>query len=223
MKSYVSSSSIRGLLLKPLMPAKLLLTLFTELLLNIRTEPGRHPVADPAAGVYGDNEAYSTINYWFIRKIINVVGPAPDDVFYDLGCGMGRVLCMFARKRLAGCVGVEYSLDRYAQCVSNTMSLKGRRSPVEVRHEDAATTDLSDGTLFYLFNPFGPSTLRAVLDNIKRSLVTRPRTIRIVYVNPVCRDVMESCGWLRLYYMYRTMLDLYVTFWTNSADNAGAA
>jgi hypothetical protein len=62
---------------------------------------------------------------------------------------------------------------------------------------DAADYPFADETLVYLFNPFGPQTLRAVLANLRRSLETKPRRLRLCYYHPKHRDVLETAGWLR--------------------------
>lgn len=65
----------------------------------------------------------------------------------------------------------------------------GRKSPIEVRWEDAATTDISDRTIYYMFNPFGPHTMNQVVTNIEKSLRMNPRKVTIIYVNPVHRSL----------------------------------
>ncbi|HSR13262.1 MAG TPA: hypothetical protein VLS90_17575 [Thermodesulfobacteriota bacterium] len=65
--------------------------------------------------------------------------------------------------------------------------MRGKKTEVEVRNEDAARSDLSEGTFFYMFNPFGEETMREVLSRISRS-PNRPRS-RIIYVNPKHKSV----------------------------------
>jgi SAM-dependent methyltransferase len=207
------------LLLQPLILLKHLITLCDELLLNIRTisPPSLARGEQEGKSVLEDNEEYSTINYWFIRKIVRIARPGDDDIFYDLGCGMGRVLCMFARRRLKKCVGVEFSPYYYGECVKNASRLRQRKSPVDIRCGDAATADLSDGTIYYMFNPFGASTMKKVLENVEKSLIRNPRKVLFIYANPVHRHLLESCGWLCLHRTFNTVFNLTVTFWTNHA------
>lgn len=210
-------------LLRPLILLKHLLTLADEFILNIRTIPllDDRQQEHVERSLFEDNEEYSTINYWFVRKIIRIVRPTEEDVFYDLGCGMGRVVCMFGRKTLKKCVGVELSPYYYRLCARNAGTLRGRNSQIEVRCQDAATAEISDGTIYYMFNPFGASTMTKVLSNIERSLITNPRRVTIVYANPVYRALFDSCPWLRLYRVYTTALGLNVTFWTNHYPQVG--
>jgi hypothetical protein len=61
---------------------------------------------------------------------------------------------------------------------------------------DAVTADLSEGTVYFLFNPFGAATLAGVLENIKESLVINPRKIRILYINSAHVDLFLAQDWL---------------------------
>src|SRR5688500_6895725 len=60
--------------------------LLVEQQLSIRTA-GRHPVSAP------DAVAYSTFAYWSIQRVLDRLNLTCDDVFIDLGCGRGRVVC----------------------------------------------------------------------------------------------------------------------------------
>ena len=52
---------------------------------------------------------------------------------------------------------------------------------IDFINSDVCLVGLDDATIFYLFNPFGVLTLGEVLNNIQKSLVKRPRVIRILY------------------------------------------
>jgi precorrin-6B methylase 2 len=89
-------------------------------------------------------------------------------VFYDIGSGMGRIVCAAARKRLRKCTGVEMSepLCQIARC--NAMKLRGRKAPIEIVCGDAPTADLGEGTIYFMFDPFGADTIRDTLENIMK-------------------------------------------------------
>jgi hypothetical protein len=44
-----------------------------------------------------------------------------------------------------------------------------------------------------MFNPFGPVIMEEMLAKLR---VKRARQLRIIYLNPVHDDVLESAGWL---------------------------
>ena len=63
----------------------------------------------------------------------------------------------------------------------NLNNLKLNNTPIEIIDTDATNYDnFKDATVFFMFNPFGSMTLTKVINNIKNSLITKPRKIRII-------------------------------------------
>jgi SAM-dependent methyltransferase len=149
------------------------------------------------ASRYGDAKPNIPASWLALRTFVGGADLRADDIFYDIGCGSGRVLCHVAAQSVSKCVGVELSAEFSAKAVANAKSLRRRAGPIEVRVGDAAEMDYTDGTVFFLANPFGPETLRNVVDRIGATLHANPRPARFIYVNPVHRDVFESTGWLK--------------------------
>src|ERR1022692_2032257 len=56
---------------------------------------------------YEDNFIYASPDYWNLYRTVRKLRLTTNDVFYDLGCGMGRVLCVVAQNAVKQCVGVE--------------------------------------------------------------------------------------------------------------------
>lgn len=144
----------------------------------------------------GDNCRYATIGYRNVRRILRVVNPGREDVFYDIGCGMGRILCVAALRPVRKCVGVELLEPLCEIARQNANSLRRRKAPIHIIRGDAATVDLSDGTIYFMFNPFGPDTLRDTLENIRCSLSHKPRSIKIVYYHAKHQSVLQDQDWL---------------------------
>ena len=167
-------------------------------ILGIRTFGVRRGLRRPEGAANADSEVYQSRPYSRIWQFLRPLRFGPTDVFFDIGCGAGRVLCLVARKRISRCVGIELSRTLCDQAFKNAASLRGRRTPVEIVCVDAAFADYDHGTVYFLFNPFGPSTLEEVMKRIYQSIVRNPRNIRIVYLNPIAAHILESCRWLRL-------------------------
>lgn len=148
--------------------------------------------------LYRDAQAYTPIPYAVIEKMLDNLRLAPEDVFVDLGCGKGRVICTVAARRLKKVVGVEIRQDLAAMAKENLKTLKLNNTSVEIVNADVVNYDVSEGTVFFMFHPFGRQTFAKVVENIKASLVTHPRRIRIVYYSPALRDILESQDWLVL-------------------------
>lgn len=164
---------------------------------------------------FSDNQGYASPDYYYIRKTVRVLKPSADDVIYDIGCGKGRVLCVFARNRVSRCVGIEASTALCQIAVSNASKVRGRRCPIEIVCEDAAKVKFQEGTIFYFYNPFGAGTMVQVLRAIEQSVKKNPRSIRIVYHNSVCRNILLSTRWLRNVYSFKTFAGSRVDFFAS--------
>src|SRR5689334_6021466 len=57
-----------------------------------------------AAGELGDSLYYSACDYPFLFKCIKRMELGPDDVAFEIGCGLGRALCLMARRGVKKCV-----------------------------------------------------------------------------------------------------------------------
>jgi len=151
---------------------------------------------------FGDAHVNGPVSYWILRSYLACKNLRPEEVFYDIGCGHGRVLCMVARHRVSKCIGIELSTEFAAKARANAAALRGRVSPIEIRVGDAAEMDYTDSTTFYFGDPFGAETMRAVLKRIGGTISVKPRAVRCIFVLPVwerseaVRRVCETSGWL---------------------------
>jgi len=189
-----------------------------EYLLDIRTDHrfvkysrGPLPISE-----HDDASVYETIDFFYARKVIRVLDPGADDVFYDVGCGMGRILCLMARTSVKKVVGVELRPDLCEIARRNCAHLRGRKAHVEISCIDASRANMSDGTMYFFFNPFGPETLNRVIHNIEKSLAEHPRKIKIVYYNAVHESVLGSFTFLNLYHVFSSFKGQRVSFWRNT-------
>jgi len=142
---------------------------------------------------------YGTSPFRGIFQILDSLALKQSDVIVDLGCGKGRVLCCAALYDVERVFGIEDTDELCRVARSNLRRLRQRRSPAMVIHGKAEDFDYTQGTVFYMFHPFGPNTLRAVVSHIGRALQQRLRLIRIVYVNPKHDSVLEEVDWLERY------------------------
>jgi predicted RNA methylase len=157
----------------------------------------RYTAAESAATRHRDPATNMPSYYLRLTALRDALELTPQDALVDLGCGCGRALSVFARRPLRYCRGVEFDPGAAMVARANAGRLRGRRSPIDIVTGDAAEYPFSDETLVYLFNPFGPATMRAVLVNLRRSLEVKPRRLRLCYYNPKHGDVLHASGWLR--------------------------
>ena len=146
-----------------------------------------------------DSSSYIALRYGRFRRIQKTLDFGPDDVAYDVGCGKGRLLCLMARHPVKKVVGIELDEDLSRIATRNAARLRGKRAPIEVVCDDACNASLKNGTIYIFYSPFGPETLKRVIDRIHETLIETPREIRIVYFNPKYEEVLSNSGWLVKY------------------------
>ncbi len=125
-----------------------------------------------------------------------------DDVFLDLGSGMGRIVYQAASQyRLRRVIGVELSNELHEIAVANINEARPRlRCPaVELVCSDALAYDIPDEvTVVFLSNPFRGATFAAVIDKLLESHDRRPRHLRVLYRTPEEHDHLMATGRFRL-------------------------
>jgi len=165
-----------------------------------------------------DNFAFASVDYWDLRRILHRVAPSAQDVVFEIGAGLGRAACLFARYPIRKVVAIELNPVLCEHLAQNARTLRGRRCQIEIRSEDAVQTRFDDGTIFFLYNPFGPDTLRDVLANVRSSQLAVPRPVQLVYVNPQAghRAVFSQQAWLSDAGRMRTLHGLDVFFFRTS-------
>jgi SAM-dependent methyltransferase len=176
--------------------------IFWEFYLGIKTRGVT--TVDP-----GDKEHihYGTVPYRTINTILDNLQLSPNDVFVDLGCGKGRVVCCSSLRKIRQSIGVEYSTDLSALAKCNAVKVKNKRSSIKIITTDAEQFDFTIGSIYYLFHPFGPKTLKNVLNGMYIGLQRLPRPIKIVYVNPVHHNVFKEYPWLVEYDRWEPRFD----------------
>lgn len=146
--------------------------------------------------LFGDMRGYAPAFYGRLQKMVRFLSFKKSDVFVDLGCGEGRVIFFLATHLLKKVIGVELDKKLFAIAQGNLKSTKIKKTPIELFNMDAATFDLNDATILYMFNPFGRKTVERVLCNLERSLVKNPRNIQIVYYSPEHKELLNGQSWL---------------------------
>ncbi len=153
---------------------------------------------DASLGIDTGGDDCRPTAYHVLRRILGRIDLQPDDSFMDIGCGRGRVLCLAARQPLARAAGVEITLEHAAAAQRNLERMRGRKARAfGVMAGSAVDFDCSGGTVFYLYNPFSGQLFADVIGNIRDSAKRGGRPIQLLYVNPVCRAVLDGADWLQ--------------------------
>jgi len=123
-----------------------------------------------------------------------------DFTFIDLGSGKGRALLMASDYPFRRIIGVELlpALHQIAQDnLSKYRSESQRCFALESICSNATEFHFPDEPIvLYLFNPFPESGLRRVLANLEQSLRDHPRTVYVLYHNPL-EHAPRDCAALR--------------------------
>jgi SAM-dependent methyltransferase len=143
-----------------------------------------NPFADRGA-VQVQSTHYDTLARLFRDPRLSV---HPRDVLVDVGCGKGRVLNFWLgthpRNRVVGLELVEPVAERTARRLR-------RHATARLVGGDAVQHLPADGTLFYLYNPFGADTVAAFAARLLQRNAD-PARVRIVYLNPRHLSVFED-------------------------------
>ncbi len=135
--------------------------------------------------------AYQPTPVRVLFTLLNWVSVRPDDVFYDLGSGLGHVAIMVRLLTDATAIGIEFepSYVGYARECAFALGL----DRVTFLNENARQSDYTDGTVFYLYTPFRGQMLQDVLDRLHDQ--ARRRRITLCTYGP-CTTEVSQADWL---------------------------
>jgi SAM-dependent methyltransferase len=127
-----------------------------------------------------------------VLELVDRVAWQPEDVFYDLGSGLGQVPTLVHLLTGVRAVGVEIepAYCRVARASAEALGLSG----VSTVQADAREADYTPGTVFYFFTPFVRDMLQTVLDRLHDQ--TQGRPITVCSYGP-CNPRVARQPWLR--------------------------
>lgn len=131
-----------------------------------------------------------------VRIILALIEKAefkPQDVFFDLGSGLGQVTILVNLLSSVMSKGVEFdgAFCNYASGCAADLHL----NDVEFIHSDARYTDYSSGSVFFMYTPFEGKILADTLHNLHGEAIKR--RIKIFTFGPCIREVAKK-NWLRI-------------------------
>lgn len=115
-----------------------------------------------------------------------------DDVFFDIGSGLGQVVILVHLLSGAYSIGVEFepSYCQYAKDIVSKFAL----TDIEFINADARTVDYSHGTIFFLYTPFIGTMMQDVLGLLQR--LALKKEIRVCTYGR-CSPTIAQESWLR--------------------------
>jgi len=146
---------------------------------------------------------YQPINYYTAEKLF-------DHIFFediqgsllDMGCGKGRLFSVGAAYGFKHIIGVDFSAKLCECALANARILMGHTAVnVEVICADATTFIIpTTVNTIFLFNPFDSMIMRKMLRNLNESIIQKPRPIKVLYANPVCKNLFIEAGFIETFY-----------------------
>ncbi|HEX2071127.1 MAG TPA: methyltransferase domain-containing protein [Thermoleophilaceae bacterium] len=140
---------------------------------------------------------YEPSPWHVLRRVLPKREVGPDDVFLDMGSGMGRVLLQAADYRPRRVIGVEVSeeLNRIARENLDRNRARLKCDDFEVVTADACEYAVPDDvTIVFLNNPFIDEVFERAIARVVDSLDRRPRRLRIAYRHPLEHDALMATG-----------------------------
>ncbi len=145
---------------------------------------------------------YMPSNPYFLDNIFDYISKnynLEKMAFLDYGSGMGRVLYYAHKYNFKKYVGIEFA-EELCNKSNHFFKTQGIKD-INIINIDASKYLVDDDiNIFYLFNPFVGDVLNKVLDNIDLSFSRSNRTILIVYLNPICKNLVIERGSYNLVY-----------------------
>lgn len=116
----------------------------------------------------------------------------PDDVFFDIGSGLGQVGMLINLLTGAKTVGIEYepAYCDYAKECAAQLNL----THAEFINADARKADYYNGTIFFMYTPFEGTLLKQMLDLLQQH--AKSKSTRIFTYGP-CSTVIAQEPWLK--------------------------
>jgi SAM-dependent methyltransferase len=126
-----------------------------------------------------------------IFELATLAQLSSDDIFIDLGSGLGQVIILMNLLSGTHSVGIEYepAYHQYAQACAQQLNLAN----VEFINLDARKGDYSKATVFFLYTPFEGNMLNDMMDILKKQ--AQQRNIRIFTYGP-CSPKIALKNWL---------------------------
>ena len=108
--------------------------------------------------------------------------------FVDVGCGKGRAVLLASELGFREIVGVELNppLAATAKTNADLWTAAGKaRSPIRIEQGDAADFVWPSGPcVIFLFNPFGATVMKRVLDRLAAAFRDHPSDLEVLYCKP---------------------------------------
>lgn len=151
---------------------------------------------------HGRFHGYSKTDRNHCKEIIENVFMISDNEklrILDVGCGKGAFIREALKYQFEKVDGIEYD-ERLVKIARRNFDILRLSDKVNIFLADATTfSNYGDYNVFYFFNPFEKDIMDIV---VKRIFSECDKKVVIILHNPVCADVIETHGGIRIKELY---------------------
>lgn len=131
-----------------------------------------------------------------LEHILNTLKITQDDAIVDIGCGKGGALISLSKYRFKKLAGIELSPELIKIAQSNFIKLG--ITDIALHCCDAGSfQNLDKFNYIYMYNPFPCHVMKEVMVNVSNSITRVPRSMTILYKNPVCHEQIMKTSLFR--------------------------
>jgi len=144
---------------------------------------------------------YMPVNYYMLEKMMTEINQvAHNKTFLDIGCGKGRAMAVAAHYGFKKISGIDISKEFVDETRENLKTVKEKFPDVkfDVILQDAFYYQIPiDLSVIFIFNPFDEIIMSGVVENILISQEKKPRTIWVIYINPLYENLFLENGFVK--------------------------
>ncbi|MET0233822.1 MAG: class I SAM-dependent methyltransferase [Kibdelosporangium sp.] len=140
---------------------------------------------------------YVAASWRTLRRTLSRKEITSKDVFVDFGSGMGRMVLEAARFPFGRVVGVELSEQLHGIAQDNVQRTRQRLrcKDIQLVQTDVLQYEMPDDISVVFFNnPFQGAVFENVITRLAGSIDRNPRSIKIIYYNPVEEQAILGTG-----------------------------
>ncbi|RYD70441.1 MAG: class I SAM-dependent methyltransferase, partial [Sphingobacteriales bacterium] len=147
---------------------------------------------------------YMPASYDMLEDLLAFAASKKCQHILDLGCGKGRALCVAAHYGFRQLTGIDISksfLTTAKENIESTIQTLEIKPEYKLHHADAYYFEIPDSCdCVFLFNPFNDVIMSGVAENISLSLRRNPRTMFILYKNPLHKEFFTANNFVEIYH-----------------------
>ena len=147
---------------------------------------------------------YMPVSYELIEEALKEIPAKNKQHFFDIGCGKGRAMCVAAHYGFTKVSGIDFSKSFCEAAEANLLRIKEKVPGIRfsVVTADAAFTEIpADADCIFLFNPFDDTIMKKAVQHIMQSLQKNPRTLHVIYANPLYKNLFTSNGFSETFHI----------------------